>query len=75
MNANYIDMENEDSKTVQVIGIVVGIAIIGAIICGILECFGVNTGIIGALFGLTTVLALPIFLILGAFSYYLNRRK
>ena len=68
-------MKNEESKTTQVIGIIVGIAIVGAIICGLLECFGVNTGIVGALLGLITVLALPIFLILGASSSYLNRRK
>lgn len=57
-------MKKQENKTVTIIGIIVGTAIIGAIVCGILECFGISTGVIGGVFGAIPMLFLVVFMIL-----------
>ena len=43
-------MKQQNNKAVSVVGTVVVVAITVAIVCGLLECFGLNTGVIvGAL--------------------------
>lgn len=56
-------MEDQEDKSISIVGTIVGIAIIGAIICGILECFGVNTGVIGGVFALITVLPISLYIV------------
>ena len=41
----------------------IGISIPGAIVCGILECFSVDTGFVGLCFGIIAGLALPAFIV------------
>jgi uncharacterized membrane protein len=48
---------------VDILGIILVVAIVGSIICGILECFNVNTGIIGGVFGIIPALFLAVFVI------------
>lgn len=48
---------------VDILGGILVVAIVGSIICGILECFNVNTGIIGGVFGIIPVLFLAVFVV------------
>lgn len=55
--------EEDNSILCDIIGTILVIAIVGATICGILECFNVNTGIIGGVFGIIPVLFLAVFVV------------
>lgn len=48
------------------------ISVAGSIICGILECFNVNTGIIGVAFGMITMLPIPLALLWFLCCYILH---
>ena len=61
-------MEEQGGKFISIIGIIIAISIIGAIVCGILECFGLNTGIIGGVFGVVPILFLAIFILYQVFK-------
>ena len=56
-------MKEKKDKLLSIVGTVVLIAIIGAIVCGILECLGVNTGIIGGIFSIIPMLFLLVFVV------------
>ena len=45
-------MKQQNNKSVSVVGIIVVVAIIVAIVCGLLECFGISTGVIGGVFAI-----------------------
>ena len=53
-------MEDKDSKWGDIIGTILVLAIIGSVICGILECFSVNTGIVGIVCCLLLALPIPL---------------
>lgn len=65
--------ENENSFSNQVLGVALAISIIGACVCGVLECLSVNTGFIGVFFGLVTILPIPIYLIYCGCFYILKK--
>lgn len=44
-----MDKNKLEDKSMSSVGIILGICIIGAIVCGILECFSIHTGAIGAI--------------------------
>lgn len=54
----------ENSKWLDILGTIIALAIVGSIVCGILECFSVNTGIIGVICCIIPVLFLVVFFIL-----------
>lgn len=56
--------KNEDSKWQDIIGTIIILAIIGSIICGILECFSVSTGAIGVICCIIPILFLIVFVIM-----------
>ena len=56
-------MNRQDNKIVSIIGTIVEIAIILAIVCGALECFGVNTRVIGSICAIIPMLFMVIFVI------------
>ena len=60
-------MDNEDSKLMSIVGTILGLSMAGAIICGILECFGVNTGAVGGIFALIMAISLPLLLLYSIF--------
>lgn len=56
--------EHKDNEIlVDILGVILAVAIVGSIICGILECFNVNTGIIGGVFCIIPALFLAVFVI------------
>lgn len=54
----------ENGKWQDIIGTIIVLAIIGSIICGILECFSVNTGVVGVICCIIPLLFLVVFIIL-----------
>lgn len=56
-------MKKQNNKVVSAIGTIVGIAVIGAVICGVLECLGANTRAIGGVFAIVPVLFLAVFVV------------
>lgn len=50
--------EKDDSILGDILGTILVIAIVGATICGILECFNINTGIIGGILCIIPILYL-----------------
>ena len=56
-------MKRQDNKIVSVIGTIVEIAIIVAIVCGVLACFGINIGVIGGICAIIPTLFMVIFVI------------
>lgn len=56
-------MEEQKNNLLFIVGIVVVITIIGAIVCGILECLGISTGIIGGAFGIIPILFLLVLVV------------
>ena len=58
-----MNMNKQDDKIVSIVGYILGVAIVGTLVCGVLECFSVRTGIIGGVFALITVLPIPLYLL------------
>ena len=52
--------EEDDSIIGDIIGTILVLAIVGATICGILECFSINTGIIGGILCVIPILYLVV---------------
>ena len=48
------------------------VSVAGSIICGILECFNISTGVIGAAFGMITMLPIPLALLWLLCCYILH---
>ena len=56
--------EHKDNEIlVDILGGILVVAIIGATICGILECLNVSTGVIGGVLGIIPVLFLAMFVV------------
>lgn len=56
--------EQEDKNVLQdIVGSIITIAMVGAVICGALECFGIKTGIIGGILCAIPLLFLVIFIL------------
>lgn len=56
-------MKKQEDKTVFIISTIGTIGIGGAIICGILECFDIHTGIVGVILAAIPVLSLGGFIV------------
>lgn len=56
--------KQENDGILGVLGVILAISIAGAIVCGILACFGINVGAIGGIFCIIPILFLVIFVIL-----------
>lgn len=67
------NVSDEEDKIAPIVGIIWGIAVIGAVICGILECFGVRTGAIGGIIGLITILPIPLIALFFLLCYVVKR--
>lgn len=50
-----------------------GISIIGTVICGILECFGIRTGMVGGIICLIIILPLPLFVLFHLLRYVIKK--
>lgn len=56
--------EQEDKNVLQdIVGLIITIAMVSAVICGALECFGIKTGIIGGICAVIPILFLVIFIV------------
>lgn len=55
--------DSQDDKLMVVIGTVLAIAIVGAVVCGILECFGINTSWVGGVLAIIPLLFLAVFVV------------
>lgn len=56
--------KHEDNEVLlDVLGVILAISIIGSIICGILECFGIKTGVVGGVLGAISLLFLAVFVV------------
>ncbi len=56
--------EHKDNEIlVDILGCILVVSIIGATICGILECFQINTGIIGGILCIIPALFLAMFVV------------
>lgn len=49
-------MKQQKDNIISVVGIILIVAIIGSIVCGILECFGLNTGVVGGVLAIIPML-------------------
>ncbi len=56
-------MKGYENKTGSIIGTIVVTAVIGAIVCGVFECFGINTGVIGGILAIIPMLFMVGFVI------------
>lgn len=64
---------NEEGKIAPIVGTIWGIAVIGAVICGILECFGVRTGVVGGIIALITILPIPLIILFFLLCYVIKK--
>lgn len=67
------NVSNEEGKIAPIVGTIWGIAVIGAVICGILECFGVRTGTVGGIICLITIVPIPLIILFFLLCYVVKR--
>ena len=67
------NVSDEEGKIVPIVGTIWGIAVIGAVICGILECFRVRTGTIGGIVSVISILPLPLMVLFFLLCYIMRR--
>jgi hypothetical protein len=56
-------MEQQKDNIISVVGTILIVAIIGSVVCGILECFGLNTGVVGGALAIISMLFMVGFVI------------
>ena len=56
-------MEQQKDNIISVVGTILIVAIIGSVVCGILECFGLNTGEVGGALAIIPMLFMVGFVI------------
>lgn len=67
------NVSGEENKIAPIVGTVWVIAVIGAVICGILECFGVSTGAVGGIIGLITILPISLIILFFLLCYVVKK--
>lgn len=67
------NVSKEEGKIAPIVGTIWGIAVIGAVICGILECFGVRAGAVGGIICLITILPIPLIILFFLLCYVVKR--
>lgn len=65
--------QNNNNVLISIIGTIWGISVIGAIICGVLECFNIRTGTIGGIVSMTSILPLPLMVLFFLLCYIIRR--
>lgn len=55
--------DSQDNQLMSVIGTILAIAMVGAVVCGFLECFGINTGWFGGVLAIIPPLFLAVFVV------------
>ena len=56
-------MKQQKDNIISVVGTILIVAIIGSVVCEILECFGLNTGVVGGVLAIIPMLFMVGFVI------------
>jgi hypothetical protein len=62
-------MKQQEDNIISVVGTILIIAIIGSVVCGMLECFGLNTGMVGG-----ALVIIPIIFMVGFVIWQIIRK-
>lgn len=62
-------MKQQEDNIISVVGTVLIVAIIGSVVCGMLECFGLNTGVVGGALAI-----IPIVFMMGFVIWQITRK-
>lgn len=62
-------MKQQKNNIISVIGTLLIVTIIGSVVCGMLECFGLNTGVVGGAFA-----TIPMLFMVGFVIWQIIRR-
>ena len=62
-------MKQQKDNIISVVGTILIVAIIGSVVCGMLECFGLNTGVVGSVFA-----TIPMFFMVGFVIWQIIRK-
>ena len=62
-------MEQQKDNIISVVGTILIVAIIGSVVCGMLECFGLNTGVVGG-----ALVIIPIIFMVGFVIWQIIRK-
>ena len=66
-------MDDFENKWLPIVGYTWGISVVGAVICGILECCSIRTSYVGVIFGIIAFIPFPLLIVYGICSYILEK--